>query len=349
MRYFAIAAATGLLLTAGCSDNDGGEGGATLAPAAEVEGLATKLFSVYGLGGSGRGSCRDARYREFDFWLGDWSIVAFGGPAGGSRITADLSGCAVLELYQGGSGRSLSRYDQRTGLWHQDYVDPTGFTLRLFGGLVGGEMQMQDSVRAIPNGPALLSKFTWTPNADGTVRQLWDFSFDGGANFIVNFDGLYNRDSAYVPPSPPLASVCLTGSALRAADGFLGTWRVATTAGATLGTSTLALSTGDCLIEETFRGRNGYALRSFLYYDQYIGTWYRAQVDNRADGFRLGGQFQGATLGLTGAIAAGGGRTIPIRVRWTPESGDTLTQRWEMQNPAGVWVGVTTLRWTRLS
>ena len=344
-----MAAAAGLLMTAGCADGEAGDGGATLAPAIGAEGLLTQLPSVYGIGDDGRGSCRGVRYREFDFWVGDWAIFAFGGPAGGSRITADLDGCIMLELYEGGSGRSLSRFDERTGMWHQDYVDPTGFTLRLFGGLEQGEMRMQDTVRAIPNGPALASKFTWIPNADGTVRQLWDFSLDGGASFFVNFDGVYTRDTAYAPPGPPLASDCVTRPGYRDADGFLGTWRVATTTGTSLGTSTLALTTGACLIEETFRGRRGFALRSFLYFDRYVGTWYRTQADNRAAGLRLGGQFHGAGLQLTGTAITSGGQAQSVRVIWMPDGVDALTQRWEILNRDGVWASLVTLRWTRLS
>jgi len=40
---------------------------------------------------------------------------------------------------------------------------------------------------------ATLQKLTFTPNADGTVRQFWEQSVDDGANWTVAFDGLYVR------------------------------------------------------------------------------------------------------------------------------------------------------------
>jgi hypothetical protein len=349
MKFLHMVTMVGLVAAAGCAEPEAAGDGTPLAPSLRGEDGESDLELVYGLEHGDRGSCRAPGFREFDFWVGDWSITGGNGnPAGGSRITRDLGGCAVLELFQGGSGRSISRFDRRGGLWHQDYVDATGFTLRLFGGLSQGEMKMQDSVRAIPNGPALASRFTWTPNPDGTVRQVWNFSLDGGNSFFVNFNGLYARNPAYTPPAPPAAATCATRPAYRAADGLLGTWRVATARGRRLGTATLTLSAGDCLIEEVFRGKDGFALRSFLYLDRFVGTWYRAQVDNHANGLRLGGGFQGADLQLTGSVEGHRGRTRTLRLTWTPAGTGAFLQRWEQQNPDGTWRSLVDLHWTRI-
>ena len=40
-----------------------------------------------------------------------------------------------------------------------------------------------------------LNRITWTPNKDGTVRQLWEASTDQGKTWQVAFDGLYRRKS----------------------------------------------------------------------------------------------------------------------------------------------------------
>ncbi len=346
MGMVVLAAAVAAL---GCA---GREGGATdpTAPGLVAAQDGAGLELVYGLAPLAGSSCRGEAYDGFDFWLGDWSITTpSGSPAGGSRITREAGGCVVLELYQGGSGRSLSRYDRAGATWHQDYVDATGFTLRLFGGVTGGAMVMQDSVRAIPNGPALASRFAWTPNGDGTVRQLWEFSVDGGASFFINFDGSYARQAGYVPPAAPAPGSCATRPAQRAADGFLGTWRVATASGRPLGTSTLSLTTGTCLIEELFQGAGGYTLRSFLYYDRFVGTWYRAQADNRATGARLGGGFAGSTLQLTGQLPPADSSGTPrlVRLLWTPDGPNALRQRWEVQQDS-TWRELAALRWTRL-
>jgi hypothetical protein len=36
-------------------------------------------------------------------------------------------------------------------------------------------------------------RITWTPMADGSVRQLWESSIDGGRTWAVLFDGRYVR------------------------------------------------------------------------------------------------------------------------------------------------------------
>ena len=39
-------------------------------------------------------------------------------------------------------------------------------------------------------------RITWTPNDDGTVRQVWNVSTDGGATWKVVFDGTYTRSGS---------------------------------------------------------------------------------------------------------------------------------------------------------
>ena len=42
-------------------------------------------------------------------------------------------------------------------------------------------------------------RIAWTPNADGTVRQLWESSKDDGKTWTVSFDGLYRKATTAVP------------------------------------------------------------------------------------------------------------------------------------------------------
>ena len=36
-------------------------------------------------------------------------------------------------------------------------------------------------------------RITWTPNADGSVRQRWETSTDDGKTWTVAFDGIYRK------------------------------------------------------------------------------------------------------------------------------------------------------------
>ena len=64
--------------------------------------------------------------------------------------------------------------------------------LELAGGLVDGKMVLSGE-RKLRDGRTLTNRITWTPNADGSVRQHWEQSFDGGKVWTTVFDGTYRR------------------------------------------------------------------------------------------------------------------------------------------------------------
>lgn len=144
--------------------------------------------------------CSDPQYRQFDFWLGEWSVTSSGAPAGTNVIRAIQGGCALQENWQGAgtggiTGTSYNIYDRDSGQWHQTWVDASGTLLQLDGGLVDGAMVLEGR-RPVPGGGTVLHRIAWTPNPDGTVRQLWEASQDNGENWNVIFDGLYTRNES---------------------------------------------------------------------------------------------------------------------------------------------------------
>ena len=143
--------------------------------------------------------CQDARSRQFDFWLGQWEVTNPAGKlAGHSRIESILGGCVLLENWEspsGVSGKSFNIYNADTANWEQFWVDNSGSRLHLSGGLQEGRMVLQGA-QDKPNAQSGLrqhERITWTPNADGSVRQLWETSTDDGKTWTVSFDGLYRR------------------------------------------------------------------------------------------------------------------------------------------------------------
>jgi len=44
---------------------------------------------------------------------------------------------------------------------------------------------------AAPAGP--IQRIAWSVNDDGSVRQLWESTADGGVTWTVQFDGKYVR------------------------------------------------------------------------------------------------------------------------------------------------------------
>jgi hypothetical protein len=142
--------------------------------------------------------CSALQYRQFDFWLGRWDVLApDGGRAGTNVIEADLNRCALIERWTGRDGfvgMSLNSYSRATNQWHQHWIDSQGGLLRLAGGLKGTAMVLEGT-NPHPERPGVTvtQRITWTPAADGSVRQLWERSLDGGATWSVAFDGRYVR------------------------------------------------------------------------------------------------------------------------------------------------------------
>jgi hypothetical protein len=44
-----------------------------------------------------------------------------------------------------------------------------------------------------PDGSTLRHRLSFRANPDGTVRQLWETSADGGTTWTTSFDGLYTK------------------------------------------------------------------------------------------------------------------------------------------------------------
>ena len=140
-------------------------------------------------------SCDAAPFREFDFWLGEWNVHTPDGKlAGVNRIEREYGGCVVHERYdtsRGYRGESLNIYDASRKRWHQTWVDSAGTLLLLEGGFTGGSMVLEGSTVG-DDGKAVRHRITFTPNANGSVRQHWE-STDATGAWTTAFDGTYTR------------------------------------------------------------------------------------------------------------------------------------------------------------
>jgi hypothetical protein len=144
--------------------------------------------------------CGAPEYRQFDFWIGEWNVMTPNGGVGGmSSIEREYNGCLIVENWAGPTGvpagTSQNFYSKADGKWHQNWIDAQASgPLWLVGGLdEKGAMVMMDADAAANP----LNRITWTPNPDGSVRQHWETSTDGGATWSTSFDGLYvPRESA---------------------------------------------------------------------------------------------------------------------------------------------------------
>lgn len=143
-------------------------------------------------------SCTSTEHRQFDFWIGRWAVFTPDGKqAGENRIDAIDDGCALHERWRGAggfSGTSLNHWDKVALQWRQHWVDNQGGSLQLTGGWLGGSMVLSGSApQKDKPGALLLHRITWTPLADGAVRQWWQRSLDDGKTWETAFDGRYVR------------------------------------------------------------------------------------------------------------------------------------------------------------
>ena len=74
-----------------------------------------------------------------------------------------------------------------------------GNTLLPDGGFENSRMTLSD--RDTPGKPdrGVINEIIWTPNADGSVRQRWRTSADGGKTWQTAFDGPYVNSSRPQP------------------------------------------------------------------------------------------------------------------------------------------------------
>lgn len=139
--------------------------------------------------------CASPQHRQFDFWIGEWEVTRAGQRAGTNRVERILGGCALYESWTGAGpsrGHSLNAWDPGDNKWHQTWMDNEGTVLMIAGGIVNGEMVMEGE-RRLADGTRQLERITWTPDADGRVRQHWQASRDQGMRWTTVFDGTYQR------------------------------------------------------------------------------------------------------------------------------------------------------------
>lgn len=141
--------------------------------------------------------CASENHAAFDFWVGEWDVTPAGqdAPTAVNIIRKVHGGCALFEDYVTGSGytgMSLSFYDPRKDHWHQTWMGADGGPLFIEGGLSeDGAMQLSDKGLVPDQADGAWSEIVWTPNADGSVRQHWRSTTDGGETWTTVFDGNY--------------------------------------------------------------------------------------------------------------------------------------------------------------
>lgn len=138
----------------------------------------------------------DPVYRGFDFWIGEWDVMAGTNRAGQSRIESAADGCLLVENWtdaNGHGGKSLNFFHAREQRWRQTWVGADGEVVEFHGVIVGDEMRFSAS-GTDARGKPWERRLTFSPKTDGGVRKVRQFgerSEDGGRTFVPEYDLLY--------------------------------------------------------------------------------------------------------------------------------------------------------------
>ena len=143
--------------------------------------------------------CARPVFRQFDYWAGDWIVKDTTGKViGRNSVTRDVGGCALHEHWSGGSGEigeSFTTYSPTEKKWHQLYVGSGGYIISMSGNFEGDRLVLVTAPHAGYANPAIqvVERWTWTPVDPTHVRQTATLSRDGGATWIKQFDGTYEK------------------------------------------------------------------------------------------------------------------------------------------------------------
>ena len=139
--------------------------------------------------------CDGEKHRQFDFWVGKWTVrTPDGKSAGVNTITLEEGGCVVVERWKsanGGTGQSFNYYDPVAGKWKQRWVG-LGLILEMEGDFRNGTMVLEGPMHNVPQKRTTMLRGTWTPSKNG-LRQYFEESADNGKTWTTWFDGRYSR------------------------------------------------------------------------------------------------------------------------------------------------------------
>ena len=138
-------------------------------------------------------------HRQFDFWIGDWSVVSAKTnlPAGDSHIELGLGDCVILENWtsknSGYAGKSYNVYNTVEKRWEQFWVDNAAGMIHFTGGLKDGVMDFYTADETQPEGTTPIRHLRFFPLGPDKVRQYSQGSTDHGKTWTDEYDLIYTR------------------------------------------------------------------------------------------------------------------------------------------------------------
>jgi hypothetical protein len=164
----------------------------------------TLLFTLIAFVSDAQTPCKkDAVYRQFDFWIGEWEAFnTKNKKAGDSKISVILDSCVMLEEWTSTSvvsgvtytGKSFNTYNASSGQWQQTWVDNVGGTTEyLAGKLEGNKMLFSTKPFAFSKDTMAIRTLNFVNIGPDKVRQYGEITKDNGKTWAIEFDLEYRR------------------------------------------------------------------------------------------------------------------------------------------------------------
>jgi tetratricopeptide (TPR) repeat protein len=158
--------------------------------------------------------------RQFDFWVGDWSVVTTREltPVGRSHIERTIGACVIWENWtslgeSGYSGKSYNVYNPDQKRWEQFWVDNQGGMIHFHGSYAAGVMDFYTDEVPQADGKTLKRRLRFYNLGADQVRQFSEGSPDGGKTWTVEYDFTYQREKNAGPSGSrvqaPTQSLCI--------------------------------------------------------------------------------------------------------------------------------------------
>ena len=142
----------------------------------------------------------DARFSQFDFWIGNWDVrLASGQLAGTNEVRSLHGGCVIVENWTsatGGTGMSINYLDHATGEWVQIWNGGHGSQINIRGGMTDEGMLLVGTIHEVASDTTAPFRGLWSPLDDGRVRQFFEQYDPDSESWQTWFEGFYSRKPA---------------------------------------------------------------------------------------------------------------------------------------------------------
>jgi hypothetical protein len=140
--------------------------------------------------------CTQAESKQFDFWVGEWSLRWGKDGKGANVIQRALNDCVIMESFDGTpaiplKGMSVSTFNARLNKWQQTWVDNQGGYLDFVGEYRDGRMVLQR--KATVGGKEILQRMVWYNITQDKLDWNWERSEDDGKTWKTMWQINYTR------------------------------------------------------------------------------------------------------------------------------------------------------------